>query len=80
MDSPETPAAPKRTGRGGTPGNKGGGRKKADPTTHYVRFPGFRLPPEVAAEAERARKPGEARAAMVQRLFEVGLAAEKARA
>ena len=80
MDSPETPAAPKRTGRGGTPGNKGGGRKKAPPETHYVRLPGFRLPPCLAAEAERARLPGEAWSATVKRLFLVGLAAEKARA
>jgi hypothetical protein len=73
MDSPEA-TAPKRTGRGGTPGNKGGGRKPSPPETHHVRFPGFRLPPGLAAEAEQARLPGESWSAMVKRLFLAGLA------
>lgn len=82
MNAPETPAP--RRGRGGTPGNKGGGRKPADPETFYKRYSGFRLPPEVAAEVEKARMPGEDCAKFVKRMFELGfqvwLAADKSRA
>ena len=71
------PEAPKRTGRGGTPGNKGGGRKPSPPETHFVRIPGFRLPPDLAAELERERRPGEAASAQVKRLVLERLAAGK---